>query len=110
MIPAGQTTDDLVDFSDFYATFVELAGSPPTDGPAIDGQSFARRVLGKGPGLRSWALAQSGNRHWVRTQRWKLYNDGQLFDVQADPSEKQSFTGEPPADALKRLKAALQQL
>ena len=91
--------DDLVDFSDFYATFSELGQAPGSPAAEIDGRSFARRLLGEGPGLRKWAFAQGRGKHWVRTQRWKLYDDGPFFDVQTDPAEKKNLTGDIPAEA-----------
>ena len=90
-VQAGQVVDDLVDFSDFYATFVDLGQVPGSPAAGIDGQSFARRLLGKGPAPRKWAFSQGRGKHWVRTQRWKLYNDGRFFDVENDPAEKKNL-------------------
>ena len=46
-IPAGQVVDDLVDFSDWLPTFVELAGG--TAGASLDGVSLAAAcVAGRG--------------------------------------------------------------
>jgi arylsulfatase A-like enzyme len=96
-VKAGQVVDDLVDFSDFYATFSQLARSTPPISPAIDGQSFAPRLLGDGPAPRAWAFSQGRGKHWVRTQRWKLYNDGRFFDVETDPAEKRNLAGAVPS-------------
>ena len=98
-VPAGQVVDDLVDFSDFYATFAELACVPSGAPWPIDGQSFASRVLDKGPAPRTWAFAQLRAKYWVRTKRWKLYNDGRFFDVATDPEEKRDLAGAVPDGA-----------
>lgn len=95
-VEAGKTVDDLVDFSDFYATFASLAKSPPEAVPEIDGQSFALRLLGNGPAPRKWAFAEGRGKYWVGTQRWKLYNDGRFFDVETDPAEKTNLAGAVP--------------
>jgi len=95
-IQPGRVVDDLVDFSDFYATFSELGQAPSQTALPIDGHSFASRLSGDIPAPRKWAFAQSGNKHWVRTQRWKLYNDGRLFDVQTDPAEKKNLADNVP--------------
>lgn len=107
-IRGGQVVDDLVDFSDFLPTFLDLAGKPiPTrqqgnDNQQLDGVSFAGRLLGKGPSPRSFAYCEeavlpkpggvepdgtSSGLKWVRNQDWKLYNDGRLFHMAEDPME-----------------------
>ena len=112
-VKAGGMVDDLVDFSDFYATFAALAKASPDALPAIDGQSFASGLLGDGPAPRKWAFAQGGGKHWVRTGRWKLYNDGRFFDIRADPAEKKDLADAVPSDAsddLSMLQKALSEL
>lgn len=105
VIPAGTVTEDLVDMSDFLPTFVELAGGKLPAGESLDGQSFARRLRGEGPAPRRWAYAEGRGRYWLRTQRWKLYHDGRLFDLHKDPQEKRPVPpGEQfPAAAKARL-------
>ncbi len=78
-LPPGQVVDDLVDFSDWLPTFVELAGGDVPEG--LDGVSLASRLSGGGPSTRRWAFASRAGSRWVRTQRWKLYDDGRLFDM-----------------------------
>ncbi len=111
VLPEGKVVDDLVDFSDFLPTLLDLAGGQTPQGVQLDGQSFAARLRGDGPGKRQWALSQSGARHFARDGRWKLYNNGRLFDVDADSLEKHPLDAESePAEAAaarKRLQAAL---
>lgn len=79
ILPPGQVVDDLVDFSDWLPTFVELAGG---EAPAnLDGISFAARLRGGEASPRPWAYASGRGASWVRTQRWKLYDDGRLFNL-----------------------------
>ena len=85
-LPAGQVVDDLVDFSDWLPTFVELAGGTPP--PGLDGVSFAQRLLGGEGSARKWAFASRRGQSWVRNQRWKLYDDGRLFDMQGARAEE----------------------
>jgi arylsulfatase A-like enzyme len=75
----GKVVDDLVDFSDWFPTFVELAGGSAPEG--LDGVSLADRLRGGGASSRSWAFAERNSMRWVRTQRWKLYDDGRLYDM-----------------------------
>ncbi|MHC4400649.1 MAG: sulfatase-like hydrolase/transferase [Planctomycetota bacterium] len=113
-IRGGQVVDDLVDFSDFLPTLAELGGAPLPDGVALDGQSFAARLQGRPGKARRWAYSEQGGKCWVRTQRWKLYNDGRLFDMEADPAEKKPVPEEgrsaEAAAAHEKLQAALKSL
>ncbi len=124
-IEPGQVVEDLVDFSDFLPTFADLAGMPVKEDEGLDGHSFAKRLLGTGAGERAWAHSEeavlpkpggvepdgeSSGLFWVRTQDWKLYNDGRLYDMIADPDEKMPLkpeaVPESAAEALKDLQRA----
>ena len=103
-IKPGTTTDQLVDMSDFLPTLRELAGGhqPPRGATRIDGHSFAGLLDGsrrlKDP--RRWAYAERGvKRFFVRTQNWKLYNNGRLFHVAVDVNEKSPVTRAPASAA-----------
>jgi len=86
--PSGAVSDDLVDFTDFLPTFAELAGARLPQGQLADGQSFAPRLRGSSGSPRALVYCEGGKSYWVRNQRWKLYNDGRLFNMDADPYEK----------------------
>ncbi|QEG41524.1 sulfatase-like hydrolase/transferase [Roseimaritima ulvae] len=128
-IAPGQQVDDLVDFSDILPTFLDLAGAPlPTEQP-LDGVSFANRLRGKGASPRRFAYCEeavlpkpggvepdgkSSGLRWVRTQDWKLYNDGRLFYMAEDPVERYPLTGPqddaPRAAVRQQLKRAFEEL
>ncbi|MCA8987409.1 MAG: sulfatase-like hydrolase/transferase [Planctomycetaceae bacterium] len=108
-IRGGQVVDDLVDMSDYLPTFAELTSSRLPEDRAIDGVSFAPRLLGTGKSTRTWAYAEesvlpkpggvepdgnSSGLRWVRTADWKLYNDGRLFNMQEDEQEKNALNAE----------------
>jgi len=128
-IVGGQVVDDLVDMSDYLPTFAELTGSKLPKDRKLDGYSFAPRLLGTGRSARPWAYAEeavlpkpggvepdgtSGGKRWVRTARWKLYNDGRLFDMQSDLHEQRPLGGESVSgdgrSARRQLQAALTEL
>jgi len=126
--------DDLVDITDFYATFADLAGvrlPPPlwASGAgadtsanaldAIDGVSFLPQLQGKPGTPRKWAFVlfdrngcvkwrqclrkgespptdRRQGAFWARTERWKLYGDGRLFDVRSNLGERKPIL--PAAD------------
>ncbi|MSU51595.1 MAG: hypothetical protein EXS37_21320 [Opitutus sp.] len=81
----------------------------------LDGHSFARYLRGE-PGAkppREWIFNQYHSERIVRDMRFKLYSDGRLFDVAADPGEQRNLSGTTDADALAaraRLQRALASL
>ena len=110
-VKPGQVVDDLVDMSDYFPTFLELAGAKPPDGVRLDGRSFAPRLRGEEGKGRPWVSAERRGGRWVRTQRWKLYDDGRLFDLKADPMEKRPMAAHNRlAKAVPLLKDALRSL
>jgi arylsulfatase A len=94
-VAAGKVSQDLVDFSDFLPTMCEVAGiALPTD-RKLDGHSFAPQLRGQPGNPRSWIYCwyeREGRsklaRQFARTARYKLYDDGKVFDLSADPLEK----------------------
>ncbi len=108
--PAAKVCDDLIDFSDFMPTFAELAvAEMPKDRP-IDGQSFVSQIKGQKGKPRKWAYCQSGNKAWARTQRYKLYRNGKLFDIQNDPLEKSPITTESDSTQTAAVRSELQKV
>lgn len=94
-VPAKDIRDDLVDFSDFLPTLADLSGSQLPANTALNGHSFAAAVLGSGTTVRRWAYAESrGGQRYVRTQKYKLYANGKLFDMRADPEERTPLAAE----------------
>jgi arylsulfatase A len=102
-ISPGQEVNDLVDLSDILPTFVDLAGASLPANHKLDGVSFANRLRGLGASPRCFAYCEeavlpkpggvepdgtSSGLKWVRTQDWKLYNDGRLFHMAEDSLEQ----------------------
>jgi arylsulfatase A len=90
---AGGICQDLVDFSDFYPTFAELAGAPMPRTLVFDGRSFAPQMRGETGCPRDWVFVQSQifpatpvQFGWyVRERLWKLDNSGRLYDLKDAP-------------------------
>jgi arylsulfatase A len=91
--PAGKVLPDLVDFSDFYATFAELAGAKLPADVKLDGRSFAPQLRGEKGSPREWAFVQLQNEWYARSQTYKLTQGGDLLSMKDAP-----YTA-PPADA-----------
>ncbi len=112
--PAGKVSSDLVDSTDFLPTFAELAGTKLPTKTAIDGRSFAPRLLGKKGQPRDWIFIQLAKMWYVREAKWKLNQAGELFDMRHAPFEE-PLVGADTKDsaaiaARKRLRAALEKL
>ena len=88
MIEPGTIRDELIDFSDFLPTLAELAEATVPSDRVIDGHSFADSLLGRSAQSREWVYTLWRDRSWVRDEDWKLYNDGELYHMRRDESEK----------------------
>lgn len=102
-IPAGQVNEDLICFSDFFPTMVEAAGLPAKAVADGDGWSFWPQCLGKGGTKREWIYGyyfprpysekfddkyQHYEIRYVRDKRYKLYDNGKLYDTVNDILEE----------------------
>ncbi len=83
--PAGKVLTDIVNFTDPYATFAELAGVKPPDGFKTDGQSFAPQLRGEPGTPRAWSYVQLGAHWFVREPGYKMNEAHELFDMSDAP-------------------------
>lgn len=98
-LPAGTVYDHPVSSLDVAATAVSLAGIR-LKGNAFDGTDLVPYLTGKTDGVPhdflAWRwIAQSA----IREGKWKLLRGGEreyLFDLEADPSEKNDLLSEHP--------------
>ena len=95
----GRTCDDLIDFTDFFPTLLQVAGIDPPLSPIPDGRSFLPQVLGRQGDPREWIFCHYDPRwgqwtlkRYAQDKRWKLYGDGSLFDLQSDPLEERPLS------------------
>ena len=121
MIPGGQVLDDLVDTTDFLPTVAAVTGARPPSGVQMDGRSFLPQLRGETGNPREWVFCHYdpdwgsfSSSRFARDQRWKLYDDGRLYDVPADLLEEQPLgpgSGGPEAAAARqRLQQVLDRL
>jgi arylsulfatase A len=103
--PAGKVNHHLIDFSDFFATCVEIGGAKPPPGVTLDSHSFAWQIRG-GPGTpRHWVFVELNGKSYVRGPRYKLTNAGELFDMSEAPFKEilvARETTDPAAIAARR--------
>jgi len=83
--PAEKRVGDLVDFSDFLGTFAELGGAPLPKGVVLDSHSFAPQIKGRKGSPRDWIYVELKGKSYVRDNRFKLTNSGDLFDLAEAP-------------------------
>jgi len=86
--PQGKVLQDLVDFSDFHATFAELAGARLPSNLVFDGRSFGPQLRGERGNPRQWVFVQLGRNWYVKERDWKLNQSGELYDMKDAPFEE----------------------
>lgn len=85
----GTKNNSLLDFSDFLPTLAELAGANLPGDRIIDGKSFVLAITHNNENIRDWVYVEWAGESWIRNHNWKLYNNGNLFDMRYDFLEKQ---------------------
>lgn len=95
VIPSGQLSNDLVDFSDILPTICDAALLQVPDSLDIDGHSFLPQCKGEKGNPRKWTynwFSRSGKveeaKVFARNQGYKLYTNGEFFNVPNDLLEK----------------------
>jgi len=113
-IKPGQTSNALIDITDFYPTFLDLANVTTTTDQVQDGFSFKDVLTGVSvKSSREWILGMGGKNNArltdkgvenqyvyrdrvLRNERYKLYvgtnkKPQKFFDLQTDPFEKNNL-------------------
>ncbi len=98
--PEGKVNKDLIDFSDMFPTFVELAGAALPEGVKIDGRSFAPALRGMPGTPRDWIFVQLGNEWYARDARYKLTQKGDLFDLRRAPFRETPVPRDSPSEEV----------
>ena len=116
-VPAGSVNDDLIDVTDFLPTMLEAAGVEAPEGYVIDGESFYPQLKGEEGNPKDSIFfhfepmsARNAARciRMVRNRDWKLYETGELYDMNSDLDEElpifESQDGPEAAAARAKLK------
>ena len=116
--------DDLIDSTDFFPTLLDVAQGE-VEGVELDGISFYPQLKGKAGKKRGWIYCyydprpgwdkDQFTRHtFARDKRYKLYDDGRLFDLDRDPLESNPVATDANdarnAAVRQRLQAVLDQM
>ena len=94
MSSAGRVSQDLIDVSDFYPTFVELADLELPDHAVLDGRSFVPSLRGSEDPYekRNWIYSQLGKTRMIRDWQHVIDNHGNFHDLQKDPLQQQKVS------------------
>ena len=113
-LQGGRDVDQLTAHVDVLPTIVDLCQLQRTAGPAGDGVSLKAILRGNRESLRDRTLFVHSQRlptprKWrksaVMTERWRLVNGKELFDIQADPGQRSNVAQGHPA-VVEKLVAA----
>lgn len=102
VVEPGTVNTDLVDFTDFMPTFLDVAHVQVPDSLRLDGKSFYPQLKGEKGTPRDWIYSwflfplNDGPKVFARNQKYKLYDDGQFFNVSEDYLEENPI----PKDSL----------
>ena len=122
-VPGGKVSDDLICFSDFFPTMVEAAGLPEKKISDGDGWSFWPQCQGRHGKKRDWiycyyfprpSSAKYNDKYshyevrFARDKRYKLYDNGDLFDTVKDVSEKHAIAVGQADQAAEAARTSLQ--
>jgi arylsulfatase A-like enzyme len=97
-IKPGRATSDLSDISDMMPTFAELAGATLPEGVKIDGESIVSILKGADGPRRKWIFSQIEDKRFIRDKRFILHVDGRMYDLAADPYEKNNLAASTDPD------------
>jgi arylsulfatase A len=113
--------ENLVDSTDFLPTILEAAGRPISKSAGIDGRSFYPQLLGMPGQPREWVFCHYDPRpgwdkdkfarsRFVRDKRFKLYDDGRLFDIPFDPRENNPLNEHTESEQAKQARDRLSEI
>ncbi len=90
LTPEGRVSRDLIDFTDLYPTFIELAKATPPKDIKLDGRSFAPSLRGSEDPFekRSWVFSQLGDFRMIRDWQHILDSKGNFHDLTKDPLQR----------------------
>ena len=114
-IPAGAVNEDLIDCCDYLPTMLDAAGITPPNEYFMDGRTFLPQLKGETGNPRDWIyfhFAPGGRNErpparFIRDKKWKLYDDGRLFDIVGDNEEENALLADSDDDERASARASL---
>ena len=108
-IEAGKKVRSISSVTDLLPTLADMAGIQYTPAKPLDGMSVKSALLGDyTPAPDRMIFTHWNNKISVRTQRFRLDNNGELFDMVVDPGQRTVVTEKYP-EITKRLRDAVKE-
>lgn len=103
----GKVVKEIGSGIDLHPTLADLAGIPTVNKKRLDGRSLKPLLLEDNPEWKGRVIInQWKDRISARNQRYRLGDDGGLYDVNQDPGQRNDISQQKP-DVAKRLQAAI---
>ena len=109
-IEGGKTITNIAGAIDLLPTLTALAGVALDTAKPVDGRSLEPLLFGEDvswPPRALFARSTDGSRLSMRTQRYRVYPDNELFDLQEDPGQRHNLAQRQP-ELYRKLAAQLQ--
>jgi arylsulfatase A-like enzyme len=94
-IAPNSINHNLIDFTDFLPTLMDLSGTTSTAPAPWDGVSFYQQLLGDNSQKRDWIFCHYAPnwgkftpKSYVQNKEWKLYDNGELYNLETDILEE----------------------
>jgi len=119
LIPPGQVSADLIDFSDILPTLCDISGVsiPEALKGTIDGRSFFPQMKRQEGNPREWIYSwyqrrTDSNEIWesVRNLRYKLYMSGSFYDLENDILELSPLNPDSLTDEQSEIRSRFKQV
>jgi arylsulfatase A-like enzyme len=112
-LPAGLVIDGLAEVLDIFPTIVEAAGLD-SERNDLDGVSLLSVMVGESASVRDSVYMDYDPRwrslvpaRYAFNERYKLYDDGRLFDYSADPQEERTILPQDDSEASRDARSVL---
>lgn len=110
----GSVVEDLVDFTDMLPTMLDAAGVPIPKDFKHDGRTFLPQVKGEAGNPRDWIYSWNNSngkakqaKEFAMNKRYKLYQDGRLYDLKQDAAESSPIDQADRTEAQRAIAATL---
>lgn len=113
--------EDLIDSTDFLQTILDAGGSSIGVNDVTDGFTFLPQLLGKEGVKRKWTFCHYDPRpgwdkdkfalvRYARTKRFKLYDNGRLYDISNDRLESRPILPADDSESSRQARETLTQV
>lgn len=114
-IKPNQINDNLIDFTDFFPSLLDIAKADASPNHLTDGVSFYPQLLGEESEIRDWIFCSYAPnwgkftpKTYVQNTEWKLYKTGEFYNFKNDLYEKNPISDVDLSEAQLALKASFQ--